>query len=179
MPYYIHSATYPPIKHVFNCTPSTTPTTNICPNNTSTSHGRSHSPSRDSGKDTPLYRISDRVEVDQGRGKFLPGTVTKLRLDGTFDVEMDKGDVARQVDFERIRNTTKRRRRHDDDDDDDESKSPSSRRRKESSRRRDREGDGKDGDDDDDDPKYPAEPSFRSGNTILPVNLINNSPTFH
>ena len=118
-------------------------------------YNRSHSPSRDSEKENSLFRISDRVEVEQSRGKYLPGTVTKLRLDGTFDVELDNGDVARQVDMERLRKLSKRRRH--DDDDEDESKSPS-RRRKESSRKRDHE-DGKD----EDDPKYPTEPVFRSG----------------
>ena len=99
--------------------------------------------------------------MEQGRGKYLPGTVTKLRLDGTFDVELDNGDVARQVDFERIRKSTKRRRH--DDDDEEESKSPS-RRRDGSSRRRDRDEDGKD----DEGPKYPTEPAFRSGNSAFP-----------
>ena len=118
-----------------------------------------------------MYRISDRVEVDpQGKGKYLSGTVTKLRLDGTFDVELDNGDVARQVDFDRIRKTSRRRRRHDDnsesEDEKEGSKSPSSRRRrKESSRKRNHDEEGKD--DDEEEPKYPSEPAFRSGNTHI------------
>ena len=50
------------------------------------------------------YRMGDEVEARvKGGAKWLPGRITEVNRDGTFDVRYDDGDEERRVESRMIR----------------------------------------------------------------------------
>jgi len=97
--------------------------------------------SRTVDDDSPrAFRIGDPVEADyQGRGRYYPGKISRVRLNGEYDIAYDNGDSESGVSPHHIRSLDRRARsfdgdrdRHSDRDRDrdgyGESKAPSSSR---------------------------------------------------
>ena len=69
----------------------------------SSSRSRSRSRSR-SPKRSKKPREGDQVEADfKGKGKYYAGKVTRVRSDGTYDIEYEDGDSEKRVELKRIK----------------------------------------------------------------------------